>query len=70
MHQRAIDKNVQDCSLGRDVSWKKYKRMTETEENRTKGFVLSNAFIQFNFHKYLFTQELSLHLTYSFYLAL
>ena len=36
----------------------------------TKGFVLSNAFIQFNFHKYLFTQELSLNLTYSFYLAL
>ena len=44
--------------------------MIETEENRTKGFVLSNAFIQFNFHKYLFTQELSLHLTYSFYLPL
>ena len=70
MHQRAIDKKFQDCSLERGVSWKKYKWMIETEENRTKGFVLSNAFIQFNFHKYLFTQELSLHLTYSFYLAL
>ena len=54
--QRVIDKKFQDRIL------EKYKCMIETEENRTKGFVLSNAFIQFNFYK-LFRQELSLHLT-------